>query len=236
MSRVKKFEELFKEYTRKLTVNFTYEEDLQEFLVINGLSTDLSRPIRDIYLPEKKIIYKNAPVYIKARSPYWESEWFDMPELAFQPRTLYAKINVFFSWSIDIDEISVIMKQQITEQTRSVWFPKREKTSRKSSRFVAGEPPKYPIYVVSKGRSWLKKMATSWKLTYMEIPHFLVVEPQEFDEYVKAFASPYCTVLQLDMSYKDTYDRFAETPHTQSTGPGPARNFCWEHSIANGHS
>jgi len=41
--------------------------------------------------------------------------------------------------------------------------------------------PRYPIYIISKGRS--KRCLTARELTKMNVPFFLVVEPQEENEY-----------------------------------------------------
>ncbi|MDN4590822.1 hypothetical protein DBA29_20285 [Xenophilus aerolatus] len=96
--------------------------------------------------------------------------------------------------------------------------------------------PKHPVYVVSKGRS--QYMMTSQVLTTMGVHHFVVVEPQEVDVYVDAIAarSLKASVLELDLTYKDTYELCDEHGQTKSTGPGPARNFAWEHSIGAGAS
>lgn len=94
--------------------------------------------------------------------------------------------------------------------------------------------PKHPIYVVSKGRS--KFMMTSIALTEMRVPHFIVVEPQEVDQYRAAIAARglSVTILPLDMRFKQTYELCDNLGHSRSTGSGPARNFAWEHSIASG--
>ena len=44
-----------------------------------------------------------------------------------------------------------------------------------------------------------------------------------------------CTVVELDMTFKDKYETCDEFGLTRSTGPGPARNFAWHHSMVNGH-
>ncbi len=96
--------------------------------------------------------------------------------------------------------------------------------------------PKHPFYVVSKGRS--DSMLTSRALTEMGIPHYIVVEPQEAQVYMAAVAGRQlkATVLELDMGFKATYELCDDLGHTRSTGPGPARNFAWEHSNATGAS
>lgn len=79
-------------------------------------------------------------------------------------------------------------------------------------------------------------MMTSTALTAMGVHHFIVVEPHEVDEYRAAVAARNLktTVLELDMAYKDTYELCDDLGRTKSTGPGPARNFAWEHSISVG--
>jgi hypothetical protein len=64
-------------------------------------------------------------------------------------------------------------------------------------------------------------------------PHFMVVEPQEVQQY-QAVCDPLATILPLDMSYKERYENFDDLGLTKSTGPGPARNFAWDHSLSMG--
>ena len=94
--------------------------------------------------------------------------------------------------------------------------------------------PRFPLYIPTKGRA--DSRLTSKALTRMGVPHFLVVEPQEVDVYRRAAAGTTATVLPLDMSYKGRYELCDNLGLTRSTGPGPARNFIWDHSIANGHA
>lgn len=81
-------------------------------------------------------------------------------------------------------------------------------------------------------------MITSKALTLLGIDHFIIAEPQEVTEYREAVEALKlrATVLELDMAYKDRYELCDRLGLTKSTGPGPARNFAWEHSIANGHA
>lgn len=94
--------------------------------------------------------------------------------------------------------------------------------------------PKHPLYVVSKGRS--SYMLTSRALTTMGLPHFVVVEPHESDSYRAAVERLRLTakIIELDLDYKATYELCDSLGHTRSTGPGPARNFAWQHSIDTG--
>jgi len=94
--------------------------------------------------------------------------------------------------------------------------------------------PRFPLYIPTKGRA--DSRLTSKALTRMGVPHFLVVEPQEVDVYRRAAAGTTATVLPLDMAYKGRYELCDSLGLTKSTGPGPARNFIWDHSIASGYA
>lgn len=77
--------------------------------------------------------------------------------------------------------------------------------------------PKYPVYVISKGR-W-KPRQTIRALVERKIPHRVVIEPQEYDQYA-AVIDP-VTILVLPFS-------------NLGQGSIPARNWIWEHSISEG--
>lgn len=66
----------------------------------------------------------------------------------------------------------------------------------------------------------------------MGVPYHIVVEEQERDQYA-AVIDP-AKVLVLDPKYQDEYDTCDDLGNTKSKGPGPARNFVWDHSIAAG--
>ena len=94
--------------------------------------------------------------------------------------------------------------------------------------------PYYPVYIPSKGR-WMIRL-TSDALSLCGVPHTLVVEQQEYKDYQNAISdNPYAKLLVLDKSYKDRYEVCDDFGQTKSTGPGPARNFLWDHSISEGH-
>lgn len=95
--------------------------------------------------------------------------------------------------------------------------------------------PNFPLYIPSKGR--FEYMVTSKYLTIMKTPHFIVVEPQEVDQYRKSVEKMglLAEILPMDMSYKEKYELCDDLGLTKSTGPGPARNFAWDHSISNGY-
>jgi len=90
---------------------------------------------------------------------------------------------------------------------------------------------KHPIYIVSKGR-WDSRL-TSICLSRMKVNHFIVVEEQEYEQY-RSTLEPYATLLILDKKYQEQYETCDELGLTKSVGPGAARNFAWDHSIAQG--
>ncbi len=89
----------------------------------------------------------------------------------------------------------------------------------------------YPIYIVSKGR-WESRL-TNKHLARLGVRHFVVVEAPEAEAY-RANLEGDATVLILDDDYKRRYELCDDLGLTKSTGPGPARNFAWDHSLANG--
>ena len=82
--------------------------------------------------------------------------------------------------------------------------------------------PKYPIYIVSKGRS--NNGLTTRALHEMDVPHFIVVEEQELEFYKEG--RNFGELLVLPQKYKEEYDLCDNLGFSKSTGPGPARNFC----------
>lgn len=74
--------------------------------------------------------------------------------------------------------------------------------------------PKYPVYVISKGR-WESRLTVK-ALIKRNIPFKVVIEPQEYDQYAEVI-DPAC-ILVLPFS-------------NLGRGSIPARNWVWEHSI-----
>lgn len=79
--------------------------------------------------------------------------------------------------------------------------------------------PKYPVYIVSKGRHESRKTVKA--LEKRSVPYRIVIELQEHDEYA-AVIDPK-KILVLPFSNLDQ-------------GSIPARNWIWEHSIKEGHA
>ena len=78
--------------------------------------------------------------------------------------------------------------------------------------------PEYPIYVISKSR-WESRLTVK-ALLKRAIPHRVVIEPQEYDQYASVMDEK--TLLVLPFS-------------NLGQGSIPARNWVWEHSVSEGH-
>lgn len=77
--------------------------------------------------------------------------------------------------------------------------------------------PKYPVYIISKGR-WESRL-TSKALERMQVPYYIVIEPQELKQYVSVIDREKILVLPFS---------------NLGQGSIPARNWVWENSIEAG--
>lgn len=77
--------------------------------------------------------------------------------------------------------------------------------------------PRYPIYVISKGR-WESRLTVK-ALLERDIPFKIVIEPQEFNEYAAVIDKRKILVLPFS---------------NLGQGSIPARNWVWEHAIEHG--
>ena len=169
-------------------------------------------------------------------------EWEDLPEYnnINEPK---AEITATFKFrnTEDFEKFKAIVRehaynnekvfdgnQGITE--KQAWYPLKEKASK--FRYVSDMPknPRFPIYIVSKGR--YTKNPTSKTLMDMNVPFRMIVEEQEYEEYAKLVGKD--RLLILPQKYKDEYDTFWDDDDPR-VGPGAARNFAWDHSISEGY-
>lgn len=79
-------------------------------------------------------------------------------------------------------------------------------------------PLRYPLYIVTKGR--FKSRLTAKALDKMNVPYTVVIEADEYDDYLSIL--PKERVLVLPFS-------------NLGQGSIPARNFIWEDALAEGH-
>jgi hypothetical protein len=78
--------------------------------------------------------------------------------------------------------------------------------------------PKYPVYIISKGRADTRLTAKA--LERIDVPYRIVIEPQEYDQYASVIDPAKILVLPFS---------------NLGQGSIPARNWVWEHSVSEGH-
>lgn len=117
---------------------------------------------------------------------------------------------------------------QQSDKEKQSWYPLIEKSSNYA--YYGNKQPRFPIYIVSKGR--FTNNPTSKTLNKMNVNYYVIVEKDEYDDYKKIIDED--KLLILPQKYKKNYDTFWKDDDPR-TGPGPARNFAWEHSIEQGY-
>lgn len=220
--------------SQKIICRFESQKRIDE--LSNKLGVILHTNVLEFDLDTSQIIKERQKTPTK--KPYVDkhdckTHYVGMPQ--FKSKKVEPFHKIVFHTTKDANELSELFEQPITEKTKSAWFPKLIPGVHAPYRGVGGNTsPKYPIYVVSKGRHDV--CYTSKFLSIMEVKHFVCVEPQELDLYIEHREDNYATIISMDMSYKDSYDLYDDSIGSgNGTGPGAARNFCWEHSMKNGH-
>lgn len=86
--------------------------------------------------------------------------------------------------------------------------------------------PSAPIYIPSKGR-WDTRL-TMKALDALDAPYRVIVEAEQFDQYAAVLGED--RLLVLDPRYQRDYQTCDALGDAKSRGPGPARNFAWDHA------
>lgn len=132
----------------------------------------------------------------------------------------YITFEVQFESDEDLIDFCRVIKQTISLDTKAVFFPQKEPKKYKfgwKSKWKNHQPI-YPIYIVSKNRG--DSRLTSRTLERMNVPYYMVIEPQDYDEYSCVIDPKKILVLPFS---------------NHGDGPGRARNWCWDHSLSEGH-
>lgn len=163
--------------------------------------------------------------------PRWRPLWTGMPEFLQTRQDPVASMTVRFDSLADLNDFAQRIGQPITPRTKSLWHPQLVRGLTAHQRYVGhSPPPRYPVYIVSKGRWTTRWTATA--LDRMSIPYHMIVEHHERDAYA-AVMDP-ATLLTLPHAYLDTYDTCDAYGDQKSKGPGAARNFAWDHALSHG--
>lgn len=62
-------------------------------------------------------------------------EWTDMPDFDMEDLTSFRKIIIHFDSQEDVDEFAKVMNQIISDKTKYLWFPKKEKEEHDNLRY-----------------------------------------------------------------------------------------------------
>jgi len=149
----------------------------------------------------------------------WENDWQDMPSFKQTNLKPFQSVKIHFRSLIDRNKFSELIEQNISNKTKYLWFPKIEKKEIVPVSLTESNAlnPKYPIYIISKGR-WDTRLTVK-ALEKLNVPYHVVIEPQEYDKYSSVINAK--NILTLPFS-------------NLGKGSIPARNWVWEHSISIG--
>jgi hypothetical protein len=236
-----------KEAIRKISVKFFTEEAINEFSKkLITTNQELTKNVKELHITYKteeksinelnyKLIYRK-PVFQKPKDKKeWEYHWNDLTPFYITPSKALATIEMYFPDCFTNSVLAELFNQSITNATKSISYPKAEVLEVNKKRWLGERGnPKYPIYIISKGRS--ETCITADHLIKMEIPFHIVIEEQEHEDYARFYGdNPLVTLLHLDLKFRKEYDTYIEDfDETKSKGSGPSRNFVWNHAKESG--
>lgn len=154
------------------------------------------------------------------KNPYLQWYAAGMPTFNVTDSMPWKQITLKFPTMEDRLAFAQKMDISLTEKTNVIHYPEKERAVNITNQLVdkSGLQPRYPIYIISKGR-WESRY-TMKALDKIGVDYRVAIEPQEYDQYAKVIDPKKLLVLPFSNHGK---------------GSGPARNWCWEHSIAEGH-
>jgi hypothetical protein len=146
--------------------------------------------------------------------------WTHMPDFTNDEKSPYISFTVTLRTQKQHIALARLVKQRLSWETPSIWYPapKEEEIKYKwVSKFVDTQP-RYPIYIVSKGRA--DSRLTARALGRMGVDYFIAIEPQDYDAYSVVIDKKKILILPFS---------------NHGDGPGRARNWVWDHAKTNGH-
>ena len=187
--------------------------DRKKFVYRDGVSV---QPERAVFVEKRKNpITKKTSHLKRIEAKHWRNT-LEFSQTAFVP---YITFTLVFRTPDQLAKFAKRVRQRITLNTQSINFPKKRKRVWRYKWMSQWEDcnPKYPVYIVSKGRADSRLTANTFER--INVPYYMVIEPQEYDEY-SCLIDP-AKILVLPFS-------------NHGDGPGRARNWCWDHSISKG--
>lgn len=235
------FKELAGKEHRVIITRFRNQDDLDVYGEKLGFSKGtLTNLTTEVVLPSKTVKNKKPSKKQPVHDESWKDTWVGQPFYVNEKNEAHAVIKFLYDEEeYGLDGISELMEQNCSDKTKSLWYPKWDGVGRELMLRVVGGSSEthFPLYVISKNRPTMCK--TSEFLTKCEVHHFVVVEQFQEQEYKATVGqSPYTTVLTIPQRFFDEYETlydFESRGEKRLTGPGAARNFCWWHSMQEGH-
>jgi hypothetical protein len=235
----KKTGEASNPYPKEIIVRFRSSRDANHFCQLVHSYIDYSDKNFTFKAPEKEKIGQidksycftgEAPVRRESnRNQEWRKLWTDMPSFKQENNDwIFHSIKVICETRDDYAALAHTLRQFLKPSTSAIYHPSWKPANLKqwvweSSLPEAERSPKYPVYIISRGRAYSRYTAKA--LEELGVFYYMVVEPKEYETYDSVIDSDKGEVLALP------FDSDPANP----TGPGRARNWCWDHAKANGH-
>ena len=220
-------------YPFKLKVSFRNRIDCDRFAKL--IQCDINATDKEI---DFKVSRRNSKVVRKfigepknkpnkkGLSEFHAEHWKGMPEFEQEDSVwIYHSLIVIFDDANAYASFANLVRQHLSMSTKSIYYPQWTPEKARNKKWVSSLPakqlaPRYPIYIVSLGRA--NSRLTSKSLEAMDVPYFIVVEPQQYDTYASVIDPKKILTLPYTTDPKNP------------TGPGRARNWCRDHSISMG--
>lgn len=148
------------------------------------------------------------------------TRWYSMPEYEADVSKLFP--IAYVGYANEEDKIKLLAKLGIKSTKKYIHYPLPYVNNGSKYRIdiTAKINPKYPVYVISKGRYDLKS-STAQALEDMGCPFKVVVEPDEYDLYAKVIDPK--RLIKAPQNFSK-----------QKRGGIPVRNFVWQHAVSSG--
>lgn len=221
-------------YPKTLIVKFRNRSDCNRFASLIKLNITSSDRVIEFSSPKTKgnssFQFSGDPNPRKGGgrdSDFYKTHWVGMPAFHQESRDfVYFSLKMVFKTAADYAEFAHLVRIHLSESQPAIYYPKWTPSKIKAKRWKSTLPieqitPRYPVYIVSKGRSHSR--LTSKTLEELKVPYYIVVEPNDYDAYAQVIDPK--KILTLDYN----------TDASNTKGPGPARNFCRNHSLLNKH-
>ncbi len=221
-------------YPLELKVSFRKHDDCERFAKLLKCTINVTdkviyfkEPVAGTRTQGKFIGESKAKPNKKGLSEFHASHWKGMPEFEQEDSIwTYHSLKVVFKTAKAYAAFAGLVRQMLSITTKSIYYPQWTPEKARNKKWVSSLPakqlvPRYPIYIVSLGRAHSR--LTSKTLEAMNVPYYIVVEPQEYDTYASVIDPKKILTLPYTTDPKNP------------TGPGRARNWCRDHSISKGY-